>query len=157
MGDMILHIGCENKYYEGMINSDVVIDERKKPRKLDMVMDVSKPWPYKDNSVDGIISMHVLQQLVWRDLVFAMKEAYRVLKIGGVMRLGVPAIENDKPLEYLLGWNNVNLFSVDLLSNVLSKIGFLHVKLCHYQESKVPQFIKVDNRPEETIYLEVVK
>lgn len=153
----MLHIGCANRYYDGFINSDVLTEWKGKTHKLDMVMDVSKPWPYEDNQVDGIVSMHVLQQLVWRDLIYALNEAYRVLKPGGVIRLGVPAIEKGKPLEYLLGWNNINLFSSDLLSIVLSKIGFLQIKECKYQESKVSEFIQIDNRPEQTIYLEAVK
>jgi predicted SAM-dependent methyltransferase len=154
---MYLHIGCANRYFDGFINSDMRTEWKGVSHKLDLVMDISKPWPYKDNSVDGIVSMHVLQQLYWRDLIVALKESYRVLKDRGVMRIGVPSIENGKPIEYLLGWNNINLLSFNLLEYVLDKIGFRKIQRYGFRETSVEEFAKIDNRPEQTIFLEAIK
>ena len=159
MGNMILHVGCANRYYEGFINSDKVEVWKGKKRKLDLVMDLGKPWPYKDESVDGIVGMHVFQQLTWRELLVAFSEAKRVLKKGGVLRIGCPMIEIDKPLEYLLGWRNINLFSLDLLKTVLvDRIGFRRFRERGYKRSWLPILTIADNRQHRgTLYMDVIK
>jgi len=159
MGNLkLLHVGAANRYYEGFINSDKLEVWKGKKRKLDLVMDLGKPWPYKDEIVDGIVGMHVFQQLTWRELIVAFSEARRVLKKGGVLRMGVPMVEIDKPLEYLLGWKNINLFSFGLLDNVLKRIGFIHFKERGYKRSRLPILATVDNRPNRgTLYYEAVK
>ena len=158
MEDLILlHLGCADRYIKGFINSDKSTEWKGGKYKLDCIMDITKPWNFPDNSVDGIISMHVLQQLTWRELLVTLREARRVLSTGCVMRIGVPMIENGKTLDYLLGWNNINLFSYELLENVLTQIGFRKIKRCKYQESAVEAFKQVDNRPDQTIFIEVTK
>lgn len=159
MADLVyLHIGCANLYYQGFINSDSRTSWKGKPHKLDKVMDISLPWPYENESVDGIVSMHVLQQLTWRELIAALRESKRVLKKGCKMRIGVPMIENGKSLDYLLGWKNVNLFCREMWDRVLmGHIKFSEIKWCKYQETDVPIFKQVDNRPEQTFYIEVTK
>ena len=142
----LLHIGAGNCTHEGFINL----------RQEDM--DISQPWPYEDGSVDGVISMQVLQQLYWRDLRVALWESYRVLHSGGVMRFGTMLID-DNMLDYVLGWKNINLFSFDLLQRVLEQIGFRGVAVCEYRESKIKEFAQVDNRPigRGTSYIECYK
>jgi len=161
VGDLVLlHVGCANLYYEGFINSDFRTEWKGKPFKLDEVMDLGKPWPYKDKSVDGIVGMHVFQQLTWRELVVAFREAYRVLRNGGILRMGVPMVEiMEKDLDYLLGWNNINLFSYDLLKRVLvDRIGFRLFLQRDYQNSTILEFARVDNRPGRgTLYFEAIK
>lgn len=140
-----LHIGCGPYKHKGFINTD-------------KEMDITKPWPHENRSVDGIISMHVLQELTWRQLEFAFRESYRVLRKGGVMRLGVPTLELNWPLSHLLGWGNINLFSYDLLKRVLiDRIGYEEIKSCKYKESAIKKFNVVDNRPESSLYIEVIK
>lgn len=160
MDKKFLHIGCANRYYEGFENSDKMTGWKGKKYKLDRVMELGKPWPHKDNSVDGIVSMHVMQQLSWRELVVAFREAYRVLKPGGVMRMGCPMVEVEyKTLDYLLGWNNINLFSFDLLGKVLvGRIGFSSFNDCGYQDTAISEFKKIDNRNGRgTMYFEAIK
>lgn len=147
MDHKLLHIGCGGFRPEGFINSDIED------------MDIAKPWPYKDGEADGIVSMHVLECLAWRDLIPALMEAYRVLKTGGVFRAGVPLIESKRPLSWLLGWSNINLFSFDLMKRVLMEIGFKKVTDCAFKKtySDIPMIAELDNRPEETFYIEAIK
>lgn len=156
----LLHVGCADKYFDGFINSDMRTHWKGSKHKLDEVMDMSQPWPYEDNSIDGIVGMHVFQQLYWRDLIFAFKEAYRVLKPGGVLRMGFPMAEmTDKPVEWMLGWNNVNLFSEDLLYSVLViHLGFDCFVRQKYRDSHMSELAVVDNRPNRcTRYFEAIK
>jgi ubiquinone/menaquinone biosynthesis C-methylase UbiE len=144
---VLLHIGCGKRRHKGFINTD------KKE------MDITKTWPWGDESVDGIVSMQVLQQLTWRELLVVISEMKRVLKKGGVMRAGILLVETEEPLDWILGWNNTNLFSFDLLGRVfIDKFGFSSIRLCRYHDSAIPELTRADNRPDRgTFYLEVIK
>lgn len=122
-------------------------------------MDITKPWPMQRETVDGITSMHVLQELPWRSLTYALIEMYRVLKPDGVLRLGVPHIDSGKELDYFLGWGNINLLSEELLAKVLTRTGFSIVESAGFRKtaSHHPIIIEADNRQDETLYLEAFK
>lgn len=157
-----LHLGCGGLYHEGFTNVDRTnISPRGREYKVDVIFDLGGPWPFESESFDGITSMHTLQQVDWRGLAFfAFPEAFRVLKKGGVMRFGCPMVEiEDKSLEWLLGWNNINLFHEDLLKRVLvDRIGFSDFKECEYRQSAIPELGRVDNRKDRgTRYYEVTK
>ncbi len=154
----LLHVGCASKYLEGFINSDMRDEWKGKKHKLDEIFDIGKKWPHESDSVDGIVGMAIFQQLYWRDLVVALTEAKRVLKKGGVLRMGVPLSESDKPLDHLLGWNNVNLFSYDLLERVLiKKIGFSQCSLKNYHQSALSKLTAADNRVDHQFNIEAIK
>lgn len=156
----LLHVGCANQYYDGFINSDKMTGWRGKKYKLDLVMPLEEPWPYEDESIDGIVGMHVFQQLTWRELLIALSEAKRVLKPGGVLRMGVTMIEiRNKTLNWLLGWNNINLFSKDLLRMVFEeRFGFKKFRERGYGKSRMPELAKLDNRKNRgTLYFDIIK
>jgi SAM-dependent methyltransferase len=159
-GLKLLHIGAGGDSKKGFINSDKTLVWKGKKRQLDDVFELGGLWPYESDSIDGIVSMHVLQQLSWRELAFfALPEALRVLKKGGVMRFGCPMVEiEDKNLEWLLGWNNINLFHEDLLRRVFERVGFSSFTECEYGKSVLPILAKLDNRKDRgTRYYEVIK
>mgnify|MGYP001578046497 CR=1 FL=1 len=143
----LLHIGAGKIKHKGFINTDK------------NEMDISKLWPHNDSSVDGIISMCVFQCLLWKDLVVAFTEAYRVLKKGGLMRMGVFLEDTKEPLDRFLYGDNINMFSFDLLRRVLvDRVGFSEIKLCKFRETAVTEFIPVDNRHKRgSSYVEVRK
>lgn len=158
---ILFHLGVGGDYKEGFVNIDrSVISPRGKRVKVDLVFELGERWPYnEDNFIDGIVSMHVLQQLQWRELIVCLRESYRVLKPSGVFRFGCPTAEMiDRDLNYLLGWNNINLFSEDLLKNVFARIGFLTFVEMGFGESALPILATVDNRKDRgTKYFEATK
>lgn len=85
---MKLHLGCGGNILEGWIN----IDLKKRPG-VDLVWDLRRGLPYQDNTVDFIFSEHTLEHFTLSDGQALLKECYRVLKIGGRVRIGVPSIE----------------------------------------------------------------
>ena len=64
------------------------------------VHDVRKPLPFPDQSLDAIYSSHLLEHLYFEEAKRLLKECYRVLRPGGVLRIVVPDLRAIV-LEYL--------------------------------------------------------
>lgn len=56
----------------------------------DLVIDLSKPLPFPDNSVERIYSSHVLEHFFFGGLMQLLSECRRVLKPSGVFSASVP-------------------------------------------------------------------
>jgi len=81
---MILNIGAGHKIIKDAINVDVTEYEG-----IDQVVDLSVyPWPWADESIDGIHASHVIEHLA--DPVQFINECRRILKVGGFLRLCLP-------------------------------------------------------------------
>ena len=80
-----LHLGCGTNKILGWVNIDSV--EACRP---DVVLDITRPLPYKDLSVDEILAEDLLEHFdkYMRYMVFS--EWARILKIGGAITLQVP-------------------------------------------------------------------
>jgi SAM-dependent methyltransferase len=83
-----LNLGCGDKILPGYVNVDVA--ESRRGMKPDVLCDLHKLAPFEDNTVDAILSVHVVEHF-WRwEVVDILKEWVRVLKPGGVMILECP-------------------------------------------------------------------
>ena len=88
---MKLNLGCGENKYQGFIN----VDKFGTP---DLKCDLEKfPWPWKDNSVDEIRLIHVLEHLGKDiDIYFNIfKELYRISKDGTLITIFVPHFRHD--------------------------------------------------------------
>lgn len=85
-----LNIGSGRQVIDGFLNVDITqIKNHKGENLVDCVLDVSKQkLPFPDNSIDEIICDNTLEHL--DDMIFALNEMHRVLKVGGILRGGVP-------------------------------------------------------------------
>tara|TARA_B100001250_G_C19749546_1_gene767040 strand:+ start:360 stop:1007 length:648 start_codon:yes stop_codon:yes gene_type:complete len=54
---------------------------------------VSKNIPEKDSTVDVVYSCHMVEHLEKEDAILFLKESYRVLKMGGIIRVVVPNLK----------------------------------------------------------------
>ena len=83
---------CENREIEtyGMEISSFAIEEAKKRTKTKIVqLDVSKEhWPLQDNYFDAVVVFDVLEHVISDQ--FILREAYRVLREGGVLFCTTP-------------------------------------------------------------------
>lgn len=83
-----LNLGCGDKILPGYVNVDVVPSRR--GLKPDVLCDLHKLTPFEDNSVDEILSVHVVEHF-WRwEVTDVLREWARVLRPGGTMILECP-------------------------------------------------------------------
>jgi len=136
--------------------------------------DVRHKLPFLDLSIQYIYTSHFLEHLYYDEAKYLLQEAHRILKVSGTIRIGVPNLEyavslyqkgeKERFLAYFFSDNHSNIFSrhkymydFDMLRRVLSDIGYVNIKACRYQEGKTPDIQILDNRPEETLFLEADK
>jgi len=174
-----LHWGCGSSTPAGWINSDVKVGLG-----IDVSSDIRQGLPLEEASIDYIVSVHALQEIPYNDLVPALRELRRVLKPGGVLRLALPDLlkgvgayqRGDRghflvpdedarslgaKLVVQLIWYGYSrtLFTTDFIEEMLLKAGFDRVVHCAYQQtqSPFPEIITLDNRENESLFVEAVK
>ena len=80
-----LQLGCGKVLLEGWLNTDL------QPARPGVVyLDGTEPFPIASDSFDHIYSEHVIQHLPFRAGQILLRECFRILKPGGVMRLSTP-------------------------------------------------------------------
>ncbi len=79
----VVDLGCGSRKFPGSIGMDLVAVPG-----VDVVADMSRGLPFKDDSLDGIYAYHVLEHL--DDFLAAMGEIWRVLRDGGRAYIKVP-------------------------------------------------------------------
>ena len=175
-----LHWGCGSWVPSGWINSD-----RKEGPGIDISCDILDGLPLDAGSMDYAVSIHALPEVPYPDLVPALRELRRVLKPGGVLRLGLPDL--DRAIEaYLrrdpdhfslipdeeaasfgakfvvhLIWYGYTrtFFTHDFAEEILLKAGFGRVDRCGYRETRSPYpgIVELDNREGESLFVEATK
>jgi len=78
-----LNLGCNRNVLKGFVNVDIV-----KFKGVDVATDLSKRWPWEDNSVDHIRSVDIIEHI--KDKTHLMNEGWRVLREGATWQILVP-------------------------------------------------------------------
>ena len=86
---MKLNIGCGRDVKPGFVN----IDAYERENKLDLVIDVTKEFPFKRETVDYIYAEQFIEHLTWLDGKNFLYNCYFCLKEGGMLRLVLPDYE----------------------------------------------------------------
>jgi len=137
--------------------------------------DAAYGLPFADNSADFIYSSHFLEHLFKDEAQRVLRESLRALKPGGIVRICVPDLAHAVAL-YTGGDKRVMLenyffvedrasflarhkymYDFELLAAELTAAGFVDVQRCEYREGRTPDLVHLDNRPEETLYVEAAK
>ena len=83
---MKLHIGCGNKYISGWKHYDAIDAPH-----IDYVGDARDLKLIANESVEEIYACHILEHFSRKEVREVLKEWYRVLIGGGILRLSVPS------------------------------------------------------------------
>lgn len=134
-------------------------------------LNVARRFRYADHSVECAFCSHILEHLYPRDAAKMFSEVLRILKPGGVFRVVVPDLEwalrlyNRKdPAAFLnamyeysggIGKNSHKWMFTDLsLKQFFESQGFIDVKVCGFQEGRLPNVEQMDCRPANSVFVE---
>lgn len=175
---MRLNWGCGDWREPGWINSDI------KEGDGILTCDIREGLPFDDDSLDYAVSIHSLPEIPYPELVPALRELRRVIKPGGVLRVGLPDLEKGidayrrgdrgyfkipddevssvggKLIVQLLWYGySRTLFTSDFICEMLLKAGFREAYPCAYKQTRCadPRIVELDNREDESLFAEGVK
>ena len=165
-------IGSSRKFQEGWIPTD--------REYLDILNNNHWKKYFKENSIDAILSEHVLEHLTLKEGELAASIFFSYLKKGGYIRLAVP--DGFNPDEAYIKYQDVGgnfsdkdghkiLYNYKLLSSVFEAAGFkvtlleyfdedgvLHLNHWDPKKGKIHRSSKFDNRfdPENPIWTSLI-
>lgn len=84
-GEKKLHLGCGDNFLPGWLNTDQSTHD---PRLV--YVDVTEPFPLPADSFDYVMAEHIIEHIARRDAEKMLMECHRVLRPGGVLRIGTP-------------------------------------------------------------------
>lgn len=142
----ILDIGCGNypyflmnTYFQEKHGLDRISNQAEiemnntSIRLIDFDMNRYSPLPYEDEKFDAVTMLAVLEHLETNKAGEILREAFRVMKFGGIFVATTPCWWTDKLLKMLALFGIVskeeidehkNLFSQNSLSNLIQQAGF---------------------------------
>lgn len=143
---MKLHLGCGKRFIPGFIHIDAVEFQH-----IDHVSSIDNLSFLPENSVELIYVCHVLEHFKRKTLASVLKEWWRVLKPGGILRISVPdfaalckVYQTYGRLDLVIGplfgkqdylYNiHYNVFDFATLEKSLLECGFANVR--HYDWRK---------------------
>jgi predicted SAM-dependent methyltransferase len=174
-----LNWGCGPAPAPGWINAD-----RLHAPGIELCGDIRAGLPLADGLVDYAVAMHALQDLPYPDIVPALQELRRVLRSGGVLRIGLPDLDRalaactrgqrdyfyipDTEVTTLSGKLIVQItwygsvrtpFTWEFCRELLDKAGFRRVVRCAFRltASAHAAIVELDNRERESLFVEAVR
>lgn len=174
-----LNWGCGGMPAEGWLNAD-----RLPLPGIDVCGDIRDGLPLPDDDLDYIVGIHALQDLPYLDLAPALREMRRVLKPGGVLRLGLPDLDRaidaywrgdrdyfyvpdeharsigGKLIAQMIWYGSTRTpFTYDFAEELLLSAGFRGVIRCRFGEtaSRYSEIVRLDNRERESLFVEARK
>lgn len=138
-----------------------------------LCLDVVKPFPYADNSFDAVFSSHLLEHLYPDQAKRCIEEMWRILKPGGICRIVVPdfdqivatydperpdlsfkrIFECDRNPKNGHHWH----YNSKSLLRLLKAQNFREAYQCAYRQGRCPDVELLDNRPDESLFVEAMK
>lgn len=111
---MKINLGCGGNILDGFLNYDDDVD-------------ISKPLPWKDNSIEFILAEHVFEHISPQDGLRFLDECRRILKPGGTLRLCVPVLDAltvEHGRDIVFNHGHAAAYTVNTLDHMLRLAGF---------------------------------
>jgi predicted SAM-dependent methyltransferase len=120
-----LQLGCGSHLFDGWVNLDVHCKKSLISFSSDVIFrhDLRQKLPFPNDTFKGIFTEHCLEHLNPRESFNALKEAYRVLKKNGVLRVIVPDAEKYASY-YMAKLNNLDTRSFGGYEDPRGEYGF---------------------------------
>ena len=167
-------------FHLGLLTKSMYLAHKKKQFKTVVFGDARKKLKFKENSVDFIYSSHMIEHFYPKEAFNFLKECYRILRPGGILRLAVPDLEksskkyledikknkNSKPAKEFneiiyasskkTRFGHHWMFDFLLIKDFLHNVGFKDIRKCGYQTGNCPDLDKIENR-KESLFVEAIK
>jgi SAM-dependent methyltransferase len=174
-----LNWGCGSHPEPGWTNSD-----QKDDPGIQISCDILDGIPVADGHFEYAVSVHALPEVPYTALLPALRELRRVIRPGGTLRLGLPHLEKaidayrrgdrafflipDEEMATIGGkliaqltWYGYSrtAFVPEFAEELLRKAEFAAVHHLPYRRtaSAHPDIVELDNRPEESFFVEAVR
>ena len=166
-----LHLGSGGQPKPGWLNVDLAGDP------VELVWDLAHGVPFGDSSVDAIFHEHLLEHIPLRAGAGLLDECFRVLRPGGILRIGVPdagallesytgdgayigRLHPDRPtrmlaLQELFYWHrHTTMFDEETLALLFRASGFPTPTRRAFGDSDLDPAPDTERRRAETLYME---
>jgi len=157
--------------YAGLMSTERYKQHRDGVFKKVHYLNATRRFPYANDSFEAVFCSHILEHVHIRFVSPLFREVLRVLEPGGIFRVVVPSLElaissyrPDAPETCLeLIFENTHkaaknthkwMYTEQSLSRVFREAGFINVSPRGYRCGRLPDVQKIDNRPENSIYVE---
>ena len=136
-----LNLGCGGNIIAGWENHDWDVD-------------ITKPLPYEDNSIDFIFIEHCVEHVTTPDAVRFFAECLRILKDEGTLRIAVPSADKiyDLADEPYLKWHGQSGFGDGTRRRAVRSILLDHGHLSAWNHSILEACLFAAGFEEEKIY-----
>lgn len=172
---LLLHLGSGGEHKDSWINVDLAGDP------VELAWNMARPLPFRAGTVDGIFHEHLLEHLPLEVGALFLRECHRVLRPGGVLRVGVPdagallnayvkhdddylnAIHPDRPtrmlaVQELFYWHrHCTMYDEETLQFVMRAADFPSPQRREFGDSSFNPAPDTLRRKAETLYVEAVK
>jgi predicted SAM-dependent methyltransferase len=172
-----LHLGSGYLHKDGWVNVDLAV----MPTPTELRWNLVHPMPFEPNTVDAVFHEHLLEHIPAEHALSLLKDSYRVLRSGGILRIGVPdagayarsyvsggrgMIESQRPgrptamlalQELFYRYNHRTMFDGETLTLFCRAAGFDEARVMTFGESAIEPCPDSVERRDETLYVEAVK
>jgi len=114
-----INIGCGKANLQSWINLDI-------EKGADIVLDLNQGLPFKDNSVQYLYSEHLLEHFSFREGQVLLKDCFRILSEGGIIRIATPDLDHIIK-KYSSDWKNQDWLLSPEYSFIKTKGNMLNV------------------------------
>ena len=183
--DLKIHFGCGNIKFPGWLNTDIYYRDINLTVEPDMYVDITKLLPFRTNSAKYLYSEHLIEHIEVEKISIFFKEAHRVLKKGGILRVATPDLNHiarkylsrdwkrqdwltwpeyrfiKTPAEMLnialRWWGHKYLYDETELRRRLKESGFKKLKRVELGKSKHEGLENLESREDSKLIIEAVK